>query len=147
MIKRDNVVILSQVIQVFQEQAKPDVLFMWIVRGRLIVFDDAVVAKDRRLSSIEPREQTNHTSSFQKGKEKPFHTKPVFPNGLSRRCPTALQDGIYHSTPAREPVKLDIGFGQGGKTTTIDRRTQRFRSKNKAPYSCQYGARPHQSRD
>src|SRR5687768_11552247 len=86
MVKRDNVVILSQMIQVLQEQAKPDVLFMWIVRGRLVVFDDAVVTKDRRLSSIEPREQTNHTSSFQKGKEKPFHIRPVFPNGLSRRC-------------------------------------------------------------
>ena len=94
MIKGDDAIILLQVIQMLQEQAKPDVLLMRVVIGRLVIFDHTVITEDRRLSSIEPGEQIDHTSSFQKGKEKPFHAKPVFPSGLSRRCETALPDRI-----------------------------------------------------
>ena len=65
-------VVTLKVIELFYERFKRQMQFVWIVRLRFRLFSYAVVAEDRDLLTVKPRDDARKTGNEQEGKEKLF---------------------------------------------------------------------------
>src|SRR5882672_12256086 len=60
--QRNDPVFALQIVEMIDEEAKRDMLFVRVFWRRLVRREDAVIAKNRDSLSIDPRDQAKHTT-------------------------------------------------------------------------------------
>ena len=63
--QRNDPVFALQIVEMIEEEAKRDMLFVGIVRRRFVRGEDAVIAKNRDSLSIDPRDQAKRTTTVE----------------------------------------------------------------------------------